>query len=73
MLEAVSQLLKYTTLKKGHSKSIIGYIIGAKNAATALNAAYEVVSDSLVVAIALKGVPGDYTPIVAVITQQERI
>ena len=31
------------------------------------------VSDSLVVAIALKGVPDDYTPIVAVITQQERI
>ena len=36
MLEAVSQLLKYTTLKKGHSKSIIGYIVGAKKAATAL-------------------------------------
>ena len=60
-------------MKKGHSKSINDYVIRAQNAATALNAADEVVSDSLLVAIVSKEVPDDYTPFLAVITQQKRI
>ena len=62
-------------MKKGHSKSITDYVIRAQNAATALNAADEVVSDSLLllVAIVSKEVPDDYTPFLAVITQQKRI
>ena len=74
MLEVASQkLLNYTTLKKGHSKSLTDHVIRAQNAATALNAADELVSDSLLVAIVAKGVPDDYTPFLAVITQQEGI
>ena len=60
-------------MKKGHSKSITDHVIRAQNAATALNAADEVVSDSLLVAIVAKGVPDDYTPFLAVITQKEGI
>ena len=56
-------------MKKGHSKSITDYVIRAQNAATALNGPDEVVSDSLLVAIVSKGVPDDYTPFLAVITQ----
>ena len=74
MLEVASQkLLNYTTLKKGHSKSLTDHVIRAQNAATTLNAADEVVSDSLLVAIVAKGVPDDYTLFLAVITQQEGI
>ena len=60
-------------MKKGHSKSITDYVIRAQNAATTLNATDEVVSDSLLVAIVSKEVPDDYTPFLAVITQQKRI
>ena len=60
-------------MKKGLSKSITDYVIRAQNAATALNAADEVVSDSLLVAIVSKEVPDDYAPFLAVITQQKGI
>ena len=60
-------------MKKVHSKSITDYVIGAQNAATTLNATDEVVSNSLLVAIVSKEVPDDYTPFLAVITQQKRI
>ena len=61
-----------TTSKKSHSESINDYIIRAENAATALNADDKAVSDLLLVVMVLKGLPGNYTPSVAVITQQER-
>ena len=60
-------------MKKSHSESISDYIIWAENTVTALNAVDKAVSDSLLVVIVLKGLPEDYTPFVAVITQQERI
>lgn len=67
--QQIQRTTNYTTLKKGHSKSITDYVIRAQNAATTLNAADEVVSDSLLVAIVSKEVLDDYTPFLAVITQ----
>ena len=60
-------------MKKSHSEFITDYIIRGENAATALSAAEKAVSDSLLVVIVLKGLPGNYTPFMAVITQQQRI
>ena len=60
-------------MKKSHSEFITDYIIRAENAATALSAAEKAVSDSLLVVVVLKGLPGNYTPFMAVITQQQRI
>ena len=60
-------------MKESHSESITDYIIRTENAATVLNAADEAVSDSLLVAMVLKGLLDDFTPFVEVITQQERI
>ena len=68
----ISLYNQLTTLKKSHSESINDYIIRAKNAATALNAADKAVSDSLLVVMVLNRLPDNYTPFVAVITQQER-
>ena len=59
--------------KKSHSESSIDYIIRDENTATTITVADETVSDLLLVVIVLKGLPDDYTPFVAVITQQERI
>ena len=62
-----------TTLKKSHSENITDYFIRAENAATALDAADEKVSDSLLIAMVLKGLPEEYTPFVSVITQEETL
>ena len=59
--------------KKSHSESSIDYIIRDENTATTLNDVDETVSDLLLVAIMRKAIPDDYTPFVAVITQQEKI
>ena len=64
-----------TTLKISYSESITGYIIRDGKRAIALDAAVETVSDPLLFAIELNYTPfpDNYTPFVAVITQQERI
>ena len=60
-----------TTLKKGSSESITDYIIRAERAFTMLTAAGETVSESLLVAMVLKGLPEEYQPFVAIVTQAE--
>ena len=64
-----------TTLKISYSESITGYIIRDGKRAIAFDAAVETVSDPLLFAIELNCTPfpDNYTPFVAVITQQERI
>ena len=59
---------QFTTLNKSHSEAITDCIIRVENAATALNAADEVVSDSLFVAMVLNGLPNDYKVFEAMIT-----
>jgi len=62
-----------TTLKKSHSESITDYLLRAENAAISLRAVKEQVSDSLLIAMVLKGLPDDYKAFVAVTTQAENI
>ena len=60
-----------TTLKKKESEDVTDFVIRAESAATALKAANETVSDALLVAMVLKGLPEEYKPFIAVITQSE--
>ena len=53
-------------MNKSHSESITDYTIRAENPSATLNAAEETVKDSLFVTLVLKGLPDDYTPLVAV-------
>ena len=60
-----------STLKKKKGKNVTDFIIRAESAATALKAANENVSDALSVAMVLKGLPEEYTPFIAVVSQSE--
>ena len=60
-----------TTLKKGSDESITDYVIRAETAFTMLKSAGEEVSESLLVAMVLKGLPEEYQPFVAIVTQSE--
>lgn len=62
-----------TTLKKNHTESITDYLLRAENAATSLRAVKEQVSDSLLIAMVLKGLPDEYKAFVAVTTQSENV
>ena len=60
-----------TTLRMVVDEDVTDYIIRAERAATGLNAAGETITDNLVIAMILKGLPEDYKPFVVVHTQME--
>ena len=60
-----------TSLIKGSDESITDYVLRAETAAAMLKAAKEIISDSLLVAMVLKGLSDDYQALVAVVTQSE--
>ena len=49
-----------TLLRKGENETTTDYIIRAETAATALKTAEEVISDGLLIAMVLKGLPRNY-------------
>ena len=61
-----------TSLVKKPSESVIDYIIRAENASTALTEAGETVSDGLLVAMVMKGLPPQFKSFVAVVTQSDK-
>jgi len=61
-----------TSLSKCTNESVTDYVIRAEKAATALNNAEEKVSDSLLIALVLKGLPESYKSFVVVITQSDK-
>lgn len=52
-------------------ETVTDYIIKADTAATALRNAGETVSNGLFIAMTVKGLPEDYRPFVAIITQKD--
>ena len=68
----ISLYTQLTSLKKGENESTTDYVIRAETAATALKAAEEVISDGLLIAMVLKGLPKNYKTFTAVVIQREK-
>ena len=61
-----------TSLKKGENETTTDYMIRAETAATALKSAEEVISDGLLIAMVLKGLPISYKTFATVVIQREK-
>ncbi|KAJ8017740.1 hypothetical protein HOLleu_44638 [Holothuria leucospilota] len=61
-----------TSLKKSAQESITDYMIRAETAATSLKTSGETISDSLLIAIILKGLPPKFKPFSTAITQKDK-
>ena len=61
-----------TSLNKHANESVTDYVIRGETAAAALNSVGESVSDSLLIAMLLKGLPEGYKPFVVVVTQSDK-
>ena len=61
-----------TSLKKRENESAVDYMLRAEKSATALRHAEEVISDALLIAMVLKGLPNEYNTFAKVIFQREK-
>ena len=68
----ISLYTELTSLKKAENETMMDYIIWAETAATALKAADEVISDGLLIAMVLKGLPNAYKTFSTVVIQREK-
>jgi len=68
----ISLYTELTSSVKSANESVTDYVIRAEAAATALKNAGGTVTDSLLVAMVLKGLPQSYKPFVVVVTQSEK-
>ena len=68
----LSLLTVLTTISKGHDELLTDYVIRAENAANSLRSAGEVVSDRLLNAVVLKGLPKEYRPFRVFMEQMKR-
>ena len=63
---------KRTSLRKDENETTTDYIIRAKTAPTALKTAEEVISDGLLIAMVLKGLPRSYKTFSTMVIQREK-
>ncbi|KAK3876711.1 hypothetical protein Pcinc_018523 [Petrolisthes cinctipes] len=68
----LSLYTELTSLKMEGNESVTDYLIKAEKAATSLKSANEVIIDSLLVAMVLKGLPPSYKTFATVVTQREK-
>ena len=68
----ISLYTELTTLSMSDRETVTDYLIRAEKAATSLKNAGETVSDSLLVAMVLKGLPLSFKTFTTVVTQREK-
>ena len=61
-----------TSLRKSTTETLTDYIIRAENAATSLRSSGETISDGLLTAMILKGLPVDYKSFSVFVTQKDK-
>ena len=71
--KVISLYTELTSLKRLKSESITDYIIKTENISNALKEAGEVVSDGLLIAMVLKGLPSNFKPFITVKTQKKTL
>ncbi|PIK39827.1 hypothetical protein BSL78_23335 [Apostichopus japonicus] len=69
----ISLYTELTSLKKANDESVTDYMIRAETAATSLKTSGEVISDSLLIAMVLKGLPSEFKSFSTVITQKDKV
>ena len=67
----LSLYTELTSLQKGHDECITDYVLHAETAAASLKFAGEKVSDSLLIAMVLKGLPPEYKTSSAIVSQRD--
>ena len=68
----ISLYTELTSLMKRADEGVTDYMIRAETAAVSLKNSGEVISDSLLIAMILKGLPSEFKPFTTVITQKEK-
>ncbi|CAB4019984.1 myosin heavy fast skeletal muscle, partial [Paramuricea clavata] len=68
----ISLYTELTSLKKEENEPIVDYVIRAESFATALRNAEEAISDALLIAMVLKGLPREYNTFATVVVQREK-
>ena len=68
----ISLYTELTSLSMPEGENVTDYLIRAEKAATSLKNAGEVISDSLLVAMVIKGLPLSYKTFSTVVTQREK-
>ena len=71
-LKVISLYTELTTLSKRDSECVTDYMLRAETAASSLKSAAEVISDSLLIAMILKGLPSEYKTLCTVITKKDK-
>ena len=70
---AISMWNALSSLQKHPSEQLTDYIIRAETAATSLKSSGEIVSDTMLIAMVMKGLPPSYKPFVVFVTQSEKV
>ena len=69
----ISLYTELTTLRMASEENVIDYMLRAETAASSLKSARENISDSLLIAMILKGLPSEeYKPFATVVTQKDK-